>query len=325
MRGIHTAPIHILGGGSIGLLFAASVRIAFPSYPLRVMLRDHHEPKLLKADTETSIEVSLLRDAKSRIVKIPADIISASNDKIRNLLVATKANDALAAIDSVKNSLELDSRIIILCNGSLAVRDEIRNKLSNIHHTTFISTTHGAFRDSNRSLLSDDCKVFKVEHAGVGKTLVENDVPLAELLDQSGLHAQSTSDIDLVLWKKLAANCIINPLTAIIGCKNGQIIHDPLYLRITPHVLQELSKVAPYPKKLTADLLLEFVEQVIVDTKCNKSSMLQDVERQQRTEIEYLNGFIIKKGIELGVPTPANQELYNLVRNLERSTSSFMR
>mmetsp|Transcript_16426 Transcript_16426/g.24225 ORF Transcript_16426/g.24225 Transcript_16426/m.24225 type:complete len:329 (+) Transcript_16426:81-1067(+) len=317
------APIHILGGGSIGLLFAASIRIAFPCYPLRVLLQEHHKPKLLKVGSETSIEVCLFRDAKSKFVRVPADIISdSSDDKIRNLLLATKATDASAAVASVKTNLEIDSRIIILCNGSLAVRDEIRNKLCNRHPITFVSTTHGAFRDSSTSFVASNSNLYQVTLAGVGNTLVENDEPLAQLFDQSDLHAQSTSDIELVLWRKLAVNCVINPITAILGCKNGHIIHDPLYLRLMPQVLQELSQLTPFKEKLSPDTLQTFVEQVICATKDNKSSMLQDVQHQQRTEVDYLNGFIVKKGEESGVPTPANRELYDLIRNLEDSSQS---
>eukprot|EP00545_Synedropsis_sp_CCMP1620_P000832 CAMPEP_0119005130 /NCGR_PEP_ID=MMETSP1176-20130426/1544_1 /TAXON_ID=265551 /ORGANISM="Synedropsis recta cf, Strain CCMP1620" /LENGTH=309 /DNA_ID=CAMNT_0006956903 /DNA_START=1 /DNA_END=927 /DNA_ORIENTATION=+ len=293
-------PIHVLGGGSIGLLFASSIRMAFPSYPLTMLLRKHHEPRLEAEGTRKKfMEVCISHRNRPRIVRIPAAIIDASKNnetKIRNLLVATKAPDASAAIESVRPNLHPSSRIMVLCNGALAVRDEINELLNDEHRITLISTTHGAFRDDDDG---PDDELYHVTHAGVGKTFVQSDAPLAQLLDQSGLQAESKDDMELHLWQKLAANCTINPLTAILGCTNGQVAQEDMFRTMVPGILEELSQVSCYPQELRPDLLQGFVDQVIADTMDNKSSMLQDVLRKKRTEIDYLNGYVVKKGLEL--------------------------
>jgi ketopantoate reductase len=167
-------PIHVLGGGSIGLLFASSIRMAFPSYPLTMLLRKHHEPRLeAEGNRKKFMEVCISHQNRPRIVRIPAAIIGSSETPtIRNLLVATKAPDASTAIESVRQYLHPSSRIMILCNGALAVRDEITDLLQEQQHPiTLISTTHGAFRDEDDD--GNDDELYHVTHAGVGKTFVQ--------------------------------------------------------------------------------------------------------------------------------------------------------
>lgn len=253
------------------------------------------------------MEVCVVQQKRPRFVQVPAQIIGSTPTRIRNLMVATKAPDARQAIESIQPYLEPSSRIIILCNGALAVRDELNELLHDGHHpTTLVSTTHGAFRDDSDD--DDDDELYHVTHAGVGKTFVQDHAELAQLLDQSGLQAQSTDHMESMLWKKLAANCTINPLTAILGCSNGQLPKEDLFHSLTPTILEEISQVCA-PFDLSPGVLRAYVDQVIADTAENKSSMLQDVLRQQRTEIDYLNGYVVRKGSELGVPTPANKDV----------------
>ena len=308
-------PIHVLGGGSIGLLFASSIRMAFPSYPIAVLLRPHHEVRLSKESSRYYMEVCVSRLNRPRVVRLPAVLIGGTNShslpaskKIRNVLLATKAPDASAAISTIKTNLQPDSRILLLCNGALAVREEIQAMLPH-NPITLISTTHGAYRED-----SDD-ELYHVTHAGIGRTHVQDDEPLARLLDQSGLHAESTNEIETMLWLKLAANCIINPITAILGCRNGDLPLRPEFQAMAPSVVEEICQVCP-DKILTPTRLQQFVDQVIKDTVHNKSSMLQDVENRHTTEIAYLNGYIVRRGLTLGIPTPVNQAICDTINGL---------
>jgi 2-dehydropantoate 2-reductase len=305
-------PIHVLGGGSIGLLFATSIRIAFPSYPLQMMMRSHHESRLEIQGRKKFMQVCLTQQGRPRVAQLPATIIGSSSfrPRIRNLLLATKAIDCASSVDSIRHYLEKKARIIILCNGALAVREEVDNILSGQHPITLLSTTHGACREP-----SED-EIYHVTHAGVGKTFVQDDPALALLLTHAGLMAESTHDIEDMLWLKLAANCTINPLTALLKCTNGQLTQQPLFQRMAPEILEEVSMVSPDSERLSPPLLREFVDQVIVDTERNQSSMLQDVLRHRPTEIEYLNGYVVRKGAELGVETPANLEIYHRVTQI---------
>jgi len=266
------------------------------------------------------------------MVHLPAEIIGAdSRRNIRNLMLATKAPDAAMAVTSVVDRLDENARIIILCNGALAVHEDINEVLKDASMSDngvkihLASTTHGAYRDSN----DDDDELYHVVHAGIGKTFIEDFSAMARLWDQSGLVATSISKekMNVLLWHKLAANCVINPLTALLQCENGKLLEEGLYQNMTDPILQELASVAQQSaerdgqqldEQLSFPELQAFVLDVIADTAHNKSSMLQDVMRKRPTEIQYLNGYVVRKGLEFGLGTPANQEICDRVEDLTR-------
>jgi 2-dehydropantoate 2-reductase len=314
--------MHVLGSGSIGLLFSSSIRMAFPSFPLSVLLRPHHQKRLQNPlNSKPFIEVCIRRSGRPRMVQLPAEIIEfPSNSKpIYNLLLATKAPDACKAVSSIVERLDANAHIVILCNGALAVQEELAQLgLSDGIRVHLASTTHGAYREE-----SED-ELYHVVHAGVGKTFIENHPSLARLWDQSGLVAQSVDSDKMtrLLWHKLAANCVINPLTALLHCENGQLLNERMYQKMAKPLLQELLQVAQQnTDTVSFDELESFVLNVITDTAHNKSSMLQDIIRQKPTEIEYLNGYIVRKGIQLGVDVTANQVICSQIEELTQEVN----
>jgi 2-dehydropantoate 2-reductase len=315
--------MHVLGSGSIGLLFACSIRMAFPSFPLSMLLRPHHRERLQHPlNSKPFMEVCIQRSGRPRMVKLPAEIIEfPSNSKpIYNLLLAAKAPDACKAVSSIVERLDANARIIILCNGALAVQEELAQlDLSDGIRIHLASTTHGAYREE-----SED-ELFHVVHAGVGQTFIEDHPSLARLWDQSGLVAQSVDSDKMtrLLWHKLAANCVINPLTALLRCENGQLLKESTYQKKAKPILQELLQVAQQSTDtFSFDELESFVLNVIRDTAHNKSSMLQDVLRQKPTEIKYLNGYIVRKGIELGLDVTANQAICSQIEELTQEVNA---
>lgn len=260
------------------------------------------------------------------MVHLPAEIIGdarPNNNKIiQNLLLSTKATDATEAVSSIVDRLDENARIIILCNGALAVQEQVTEVLKDASISDRVrihlaSTTHGAYRDFN----DDDDELYHLVHAGIGKTYIQEFPSMAQLWDQSGLVATSISkqEMNTLLWHKLAANCVINPLTALLQCENGELLEKDLYQKMADPILKELAAVALHSTEregqefhndqLSFEELKSFVRQVINDTVHNKSSMLQDVMRNRPTEIQYLNGYVVQKGAELGVDTPANKEI----------------
>lgn len=323
-------PLHIIGGGSMGLLFSASIRAAFPSYPLSLLLRDHHRSKI----DDNEVIVCLMKGGRPRLVPVPAQLISDNRPRpIQNLIVTTKAYAATAAVSSVLDRLDSKAAlIIVLCNGAFSVRDELMQLLSTRNNQQqqqprnveliLATTTHGAYQESN-----EGDEMYHVVHAGEGLTFIENQPSISQLWDQSGLASKSISKEDMtgMLWQKLATNCAINPLTALQNLENGQLLsHRTDNLPSMEAIIKEVSLVATkscqseaLQPTLTYDSLQTFVDQVIEDTFHNRSSMLQDVTKKQRTEIQYLNGYVVRLGANLGIETPANNELCRRILELE--------
>jgi 2-dehydropantoate 2-reductase len=280
------------------------------------------------------------------------------------LLVTTKAGSAVPALTSVEHRLctHPPCTVVLLCNGALAVADEWRERQRQRPHAsaTNIATdnttlqpavskpqllygisTHGVYRETTGREQEDD-DLHHIVHAGYGSTILEGSSELATLLDHSGLnctlipsrrrtdHDCHDDSIKWLLWKKLAVNCVINPLSAIHGCVNGDIVrlsgfHDHYY----PALLSELANVYVQANKHSnssslpsldvesvKDEFRKAVDEVVRHTARNRSSMLQDVAAGRSTEVDYLSGYVVRTGAALGVPTPINLELWSAVRSL---------
>ncbi len=140
---------------------------------------------------------------------------------------------------------------------------------------------------------------------------------LARLLEIAGFQVEVVVDPISLLWGKLLINAAINPLTALLRVKNGELLEQQATRELLEGVAKEAASVAiqqginlPYPDPILA------VEEVARNTATNYSSMLQDVMRGTGTEIEAINGAIVRMGERNGVPTPINRVLWQLVKSL---------
>ncbi|CAB9497714.1 dehydropantoate 2-reductase [Seminavis robusta] len=334
----------ILGSGSIGLFLAASIHMAHPQYPLSILLRDHHADNLIRKDhNEAHIKVLLEQPSSDchkprSAVPVPANLITSLHEDpavtIRALVLSTKAFHAVSALQSIHTHLAADARIVVFCNGALAVRDELEKAFpSEIHWNTELSSiTHGAYQNIKHRG-SDRC--YHVVHAGVGKIFLvhphpggDHDLLAPGMLNQAGLNCQvlaSPQQMESILWYKLAANCVCNPITAIHQCTNGAMKDFvPDLDKVIADVVREVCEVqhaiaSATGQSLQLDPLLvtTFVHQVIADNFENRTSMQQDVWHKRQTEIDFLNGYIVRAGDLHGIACPTNLELREQLLQLE--------
>jgi 2-dehydropantoate 2-reductase len=141
---------------------------------------------------------------------------------------------------------------------------------------------------------------------------------LADLLRTAGFSVEIVEDANALLWGKLVINAAINPLTALLRIPNGELLHRPAARSLMERAACEAAQVAaargirlPYPDPVRA------VEDVARHTESNQSSMLRDVLRGSPTEIEAINGAIVRAGEQAGVLTPVNSLLWELVSALD--------
>lgn len=266
---------HILGAGSLGSLWA--VRLACAGLPLRLILRD---PARLAAYRAAG-GLSLVEQGQTRFYPIAAETADAPTP-IRRLLLACKAYDAEAAAASLAPRLAAGAEVILLQNG-LGSQDAVAARLPRVR-CIMASSTEGAFRDG----------AFRVHFAGQGHTWLGDPreaTPPAWLneLEQAGIPHEWTPDILSRLWRKLALNCAINPLTVLHDCRNGGLAEHPAEVAGLCAELAELLIGCGQPA--AAEGLQEEVARVIQATAANYSSMHQDVAQGRRTEIAYLLGY----------------------------------
>lgn len=354
-------PLHVIGAGSIGLLYASKIHQTYNSKrqqadsrtPVTLLMRAHHKPFLIDHySRETNRQqrkwlapVSVVTGKEVSKCNIPVEIIEeidADASSIRTLLLCTKANDACTALASIWHRLDVSSerqtRIIILSNGALAIKDAILQRFSTAAADVDIiygCTTHGVYRDN-----TDEGK-YRLQYAGKGSTFC-TEQGFTKVCQESGLNGfeMTSMSMSVMLWKKLAVNCVANPLTAIHNVKNGALSglqHEGQGIEFTmTRILEEVSDIAlreiestctgsdksngtmqAAREELSVESLQTFVDKVLLETASNVSSMLQDVRANRATEIQFLNGHVCRVAKEkYDVECPYNSAMVCSVEKL---------
>jgi 2-dehydropantoate 2-reductase len=159
-----------------------------------------------------------------------------------------------------------------------------------------------------------------VRSGGEGEITLEAHSHLAgleEMLRLARFDVSIAENMEPVVWGKLIVNAAINPLTALLRVKNGDLLTNPSARALMGQLANEAAQVAeafavalPFldPKRA--------VEEVAQRTEENISSMLQDVLRGAPTEVDAINGAVVRMGEQKGVPSPINQAICSLVKAL---------
>ena len=343
--------IHILGLGNLGRLYAHALANLPCPPPITLLL---HRSSLLQEWEDAGHQISITTNGilnsnghfSVEDISAGAQAASSSSAKkpmISNLIVATKTLNVVSALELVKGRLNEESTLLFTQNGmgSLEEVDQhvfgATNIPSNKRPTYLTSvTSHGVYHLSP----------FSSVHAGLASVAIgqarqspppdhpENAQYLIDQIVQSPiLNAVECPSKELLYLQleKLVVNAIINPLTALLHCKNGDLfINNGPVLNLMRLLLQEASQViqhlpeirsSEYPvleKRFSTRALEAKVLDVAAKTAQNTSSMLQDVRARRETEIEYINGWIVRKGRELGVCVERNEKVVGMMREGRR-------
>ena len=142
---------------------------------------------------------------------------------------------------------------------------------------------------------------------------------IVEELKKTGEEIVVVDDIEPVIWKKLVANVACNPVAAITGMTSVEALACEDTKALIKMLAEEVVEVAKAKGIYFPEMenIAEFVYEAFAGTKDNKVSMLQDVENKRRTEIDTLNGAIVREGEKLGVDVKANKVITHIVKSLE--------
>ncbi|NWE14955.1 putative 2-dehydropantoate 2-reductase [Pseudomonas yamanorum] len=284
---------HVLGAGSLGTLWAT--RLARAGLPVRLILRDHAR----LASYQTADGLTLVEQGVAHTYPVVGETCD-SPGPIHRLLVACKAYDAQEAVAQLEHRLAPDAELILLQNG-LGSQDAVAAQLPQAR-CIFASSTEGAFRESD----------WRVVFAGHGYTwLGDASHPTPPIwlddLQAAGIPHEWSTDILTRLWRKLALNCAINPLTVLYECRNGDLQAHQCEVATLCAELAELLECCGQPA--AAQDLQNEVERVIQATAANYSSMYQDVASGRRTEISYLLGYACQAAARHQLSLPHLQQL----------------
>lgn len=289
-------PVHILGGGSLGLLWAA--RFAQAGMDCRLILRTPAAALQWQARRN---QLTLEHVGQLTCLEIPAEGVSAA-EPITRLVVATKAWATSAAMEMIAPRLQAGSQLLLLQNG-LGSQQAVSARFPSVD-VLYASVTDGAWKRSANHVV----------WAGVGQTLIgdprQRGAPawLSQLTD-AGIAWQWEADVLSVLWLKLAVNCAINPFTALHDCPNGEVPTRAGSF-FAPLVTELHSLLASQGVQLPRARLQRQILDVIQATAANSSSMRQDLRAGRRTEIDFILGHAYRTAREARLDTPTLDTLY---------------
>ncbi len=301
--------IVVVGPGAMGCLFAAFLSKSKEE----IWLLDKNKEKADRIN-ENGISLEGASGAWQAKVKTTANIQDIGKADL--ILLCVKSFHTKQAIEQIKPLLGQNTRILTLQNGMGNI--EIIAEMAGEERVIGGVTSEGA------TLIDTG----KIRHAGRGETIIgmiDGKTPvemrgIREVFNKVGFETKMSRDIKSLIWSKLIINAGINALTAITGLPNGKLTEFEGTKRILRDAVTEATRIAKRKRvKLIYDDPLAKVEAVCEGTSMNLSSMLQDVLRKKRTEIDYINGVIVRLGQELGIPVPTNKLLVDLVKTIESS------
>jgi 2-dehydropantoate 2-reductase len=303
-----TAPWRIVGAGSIGCLFATYLQRA--GIDVQLVLRDAAGLALWSQHER----IGLQRSGHEELIAVSAIAPTQLSTPVQKLLVCTKAQQTHAAIAALQAAIAPNAVVILLQNG-MGVREQIQELLPDATILHGLST-EGVYQT----------KRFHIVHAGHGETVIGALQPeqqiaaqVASTALQCELPIAAVDNIGERLWLKLAVNSVINPLTALHGCRNGELLHLSDIDLLLPALCAEVCEVANAEgQTLSTEQLVDNVRHVCTITANNRSSMLQDIEQQRYTEIDFINGYVLRRAAYNGISCSQQFVLFNQIKALEQ-------
>jgi 2-dehydropantoate 2-reductase len=298
----------IIGAGAMGSLFGGLLALS----KQEVWLVDIRQEQI---DAIRSAGLSLEEKGKAQTIRVNAtsDVTSIGKADLVIFFVKTYHTEK-AASDALV--LQKEGTLFLTLQNGLGNEEAICKQVDP-RNVMLGVTNHGA------TLLGPG----HIRHAGWGKTYIgeldgkvtDRIKQIALVFNQAGIETEVTSSIRELVWDKLFINIGINALTALTGLKNGQLLDHPETLRLVEALVSEAVEVAGKKGILIKGNPLEKVRAVAEATRKNRSSMGQDFDYKRRTEIDAINGAMVREAQRLGIPVPYNQMITNLIKVIEKT------
>ncbi len=166
-----------------------------------------------------------------------------------------------------------------------------------------------------------------IRHGGSGKTylgeldgrVTDRVREITQVFLNAGIETEVSTAIQSPIWEKFLINIGINALAAVTGLRNGQLLEHPETVMLMDALVSEAVEVARQKGIPVEGNPIDKVKAVAEATKTNRCSMGQDLDHHRRTEIDVINGAVVREAERLGLSVPYNRMLTNLVKVIERT------
>ena len=300
--------ITIVGAGAMGSLFGALLAESGANVWLVDVWREH-----VQAVNEKGLTVESADRTRTAVLKATTDPSVVPESQL--VIVFVKSTQTAAAAATAALLAGTAGSVLTLQNGmgnaeSLAAEiDPARIVVG--------TTSHGA------TLLGPG----RIRHAGSGPTVIGPWSPngpgkqlaerIAATLSAASVDTEVVEHVLPVLWGKLIVNVGINAITALTGIKNGEILDLEETVGMSRAAVREAVNVAEAHKITVREDAASHVIEVARATAPNRSSMGQDVDRKRATEIDAINGYVVREAERVGEPAPVNRTLTALIKTLQ--------
>jgi 2-dehydropantoate 2-reductase len=297
--------IIIFGAGAIGSLFGA---LLSKNNNVTLIGRKNHVNAIKKYGLSikgiTKLNLKIEATDSGEKVKASPDL----------LILTVKSYDTDNSIKQASNIIREKTTVLSLQNGLDNV-DSIKKYLEPEKIIAGV-TTHGAFFS----------KPGEIQHTGKGTTVLgelngkktEQLNEISSLFNQAGIKTITSQTIIKDIWSKAIVNSCINPLTTFFQCKNGYLLGNPILEHLVQIICEESINIANTQNlDFSYNEMINHTRDVIINTSENYSSMVQSYKKDKRTEIDSINGKLVKIGKNNGVDVSLNEMLVNLIKEGE--------
>jgi len=291
--------IAVMGAGSIGCYYGGLLARA----GAEVLLIGRSA--LVDAVAEDGLILEI--GGEQQRVKIGASTDAAAVAGADLVLFCVKSGDTEAAGRMIAPHLAADATILCLQNG-VDNPDRLRTVVDAavVPVAVYVATDIGG--------------PGHVRHHGRGDLVMgrcPREVEIAATLENAGIPVRVSDNAVDALWSKLIVNCAYNALSALADLPYGRLIAREGVAAVMTDVVGECIAVAKADGVLVPPEMLDSVLNLAATMPKQMSSTAQDLRKGKPTEIDHLNGFVLRRGAALGVPTPANRVLHTLVKAVE--------
>lgn len=299
--------IGIIGAGAMGCLYASML-----SEKNDVKLFDVSE-KAVSAINEHGIIMTSKENKEKKAYRVSAYFSGKFDEKLDLIIVFVKDTATKAALESNADLIKEDTLLLSLQNGlgNFEIMEEFADKSRILLGTTKHNCVTLSFGE--------------IYHSGAGITHIGSPIgnneaakKISDMFNESGIETEACTDVKKLLWQKLFINMTINSVTALLDSHISVIADSAGASSAAKKLIDEAVSVA---KADGEEFDNEKVYKDVIETArrlgTGKASMCQDMENKRKTEIDFINGAVVKLGRKYGIETPFHSLIVDLIHAKE--------
>jgi 2-dehydropantoate 2-reductase len=301
--------IAVVGAGAVGSYFGGV--FARAGAPTVLIGRKH----FVDAVTSKGLVLDKSQGQERIAAKATTDMSAVRDCSL--ILFCVKSNDTSATAAQMASFVRPDATVVCLQNG-VDNADSVRAATNTVALPAVVYIAVSVPEPG------------RVKHLARGDLIIgppsEKATEVASVFDRAGISCRISDNIDGELWVKLLCNCALNAISALGRVRYGEITRSEDAIKLMENVVDEVLAVARaagiiLPGVGDRESGMAAAMEIATQMADALSSTAQDLNRGRLTEIDALNGYIVRRGVELGVPVPINHALFTLVKLAERSSA----